>query len=71
MCYTSKTFRKENYFVLYDDNDNIICYFDSVDELLNCVAYSLKKLVYRFNKEGNTIGIEINHKRYRLATFVD
>ena len=71
MCYTSKAFRKDNYFVLYDMDDNVVCYFDNVDELIDVIPCILRNLVIRFKNEGNVINIDIGHKRYRLATFVD
>lgn len=71
MCYTSKTFRKENYFVLYDMNDNIVCYFDNFEELSKQFNYRLSDLVYQFNRKGSIIDVIINNKYYKLCTFVD
>lgn len=64
----AKTFRKDNYFVLYDFNDNIICYFDNFDELSKHLNYECKYLVHKFNVYGNLIHIVINNVMYKLYT---
>lgn len=70
MCYKSKTFRKNNYFVLYDLNDDIVCYYDNVEDLFKDFKYQLNKLVYEFNRYNtNVITVIINNKKYKLATF--
>ena len=50
MNYNSKTFRKENYFILYDLNDNIICYYDNFSELSSILNYRLSDLVHEYNR---------------------
>ncbi len=70
MKYNSKEFRKNNYFVLYDNNDSIICYFNSFVELSKFFNYKLSDLVYQYNKtNSNIITIIIDNKMYKLATF--
>ena len=70
MNYKSKIFRNENFFVLYDLNDNIISYFDSFVELSKFFNYSLSDLVYQYNKNHtDIITIIIDNKKYKLATF--
>lgn len=70
MNFKSKTFKQNNYFVLYDMEDNIICYFDNFKELYKTLNYELRNLVYQFNnKKTNIINIEIENKKYKLATF--
>lgn len=70
MNYKIKTFREENYFILYDLNDNIICYYDNFNELSTVINYSLRDLIREFNREKSNIRIiVINNKKYKLATF--
>lgn len=69
MYFKSKTF-KNNYFVLYDENDEVICYFDNFNELTNYINYRLSNLVYQYNKQDtNVITIIIDDKKLKLATF--
>lgn len=63
-----KEFRKNNYFVLYDFDDNIICYFDNFEELSKHLNYPCKYLVHQFNTYGSLINIVINQKMYKLFT---
>lgn len=70
MCYKSKKFKKDNYFILYDLSDNIICYFDNFNELSKILPYKVNNLVYEFNhRNTNPIVVFINNKKYKLATF--
>lgn len=70
MNYKSKKFKKDNYFVLYDLTDNIVCYFDNFDELSKNIAYRLSDLVHEYNRYNtNNITIIIDNKKYKLATF--
>lgn len=70
MKYNSKDFSKNNYFVLYDNNDNLLYYFDSFVELSKIFNYRLCDLVYQYNKNHtNIITIIIENKKYKLATF--
>lgn len=68
--YKSKIFRNENFFVLYDINDNIIAYFDNFVELSKLFNYRLCDLVFQYNKNHtDIIPIIIENKKYKLATF--
>lgn len=70
MFYKSKTFRQNNYFVLYDLNDDIVCYYDSFKDLLKELNYRLSDLVHEYNRNNtNVITVIINNKKYKLATF--
>lgn len=70
MNYKIKTFREENYFILYDLDDNIICYFDNFNELSTVINYSLRDLIHEYNRAKSNIRIIIiNNKKYKLATF--
>ena len=69
MKFKSKDF-KNNSFILYDLNDNIICYFDNFDELSKYINYTPRKLAYQFNfRNTDIIDIVIDNKMLRLATF--
>ncbi len=66
----SKDFRKNNYFVLYDLNDEVVCYFDDFNELSKYISYRLSDLVHEYNRHNtNIINIIIDNKKLRLATF--
>lgn len=59
-----------NYFVLYDSNDEVVCYFDNFEELSKYVKYRYRDLVYEFNiKKTNVIKVIIDNKKYELAIF--
>lgn len=66
----SKTFKNNNYFVLYDLNDNVICLYDNFEELSKDFTYELRNLVFEYNRnKTNIITIIIGNKKYKLATF--
>ena len=70
MKYKSKEFKINNYFILYDMNDMIICYFDSFNDLSKYIGYRLSDLVHEYNRYNtNIINIIIDNKKLRLATF--
>lgn len=68
--FTSKDFRKNNYFLLYDMSDRLICYFDNFEELSKYTNLSCSQLVYLFNHSLGFINIDLQDKRYKLYTFV-
>lgn len=71
MKYNSKDFLKQNYFVLYDINDNILYYFDNFTELSKIFNYRLYNLVHHYNiSDTNVINVVIDNQKYKLATFV-
>lgn len=68
--FKSKTFKENNYFVLYDLSDNIICYYDNFNDLSRVINYSVKDLVHQYNRQNtNNIIVVIDSIKYRLATF--
>ena len=70
MHFTSKNLKTINYFVLYDENDEIICLFNDFNELSKYINYKLYDLTHEYNRhKSNIITIEIDRKRYKLATF--
>lgn len=70
MKFRSKTFKLNNYFVLYDLQDNIICYYHNFAELYKILDYRLSDLVSEYNKSNTNILIVIvDNKKYKLATF--
>lgn len=70
MRYKSKTFSHNNYFILYDLNDEIVCYFDNFIEISKYINYRLSDLVHEFNRnKSNIITIIIDREKYKLATF--
>ncbi len=80
MKFKSKKFKEENYFVLYTSDyynyleDEILCYIDNWKELHNKYLknYRLSDLVHEYNRhKSNLINIEINNRKYKLATFTD
>lgn len=69
MKYSSKK-SVDNYFVLYDSNDEIVCYFNDFKELSKYINYRYRDLVYEFNnKNTNVIKVIIDNKKYELAIF--
>lgn len=71
MKFNSQILKNEAYFVLYDKNDFIICYFDNLTELSKHINYDCKHLVYRFNKFGNPLNIVIGNEFYKLYYLYD
>lgn len=70
MKFKSKTFKNSNYFVLYDLDDNIVCYFDNFEELSHLISYSLRDLIREYNRtKSNVKIIIIDNMKYKLATF--
>ena len=70
--YNSKNFRKEQFFLLYDFDDNFICYFDCFDELYRVLKKKIQNLVQLFNETNdNYICVVISHSKYKLYTFTD
>lgn len=70
MGYKSKTFKENNYFILYDLSDNIVCYYDNFKELSKIINYRLCDLVHEYNRNcTNCITIIIDNTKYKLATF--
>ncbi len=71
MTYTSKSFRKNNYFTLYDNNENLICYFENYQELTKYTKLRIQDIVKFFKNSNDYIKITIQKKEYKLYTFCD
>ena len=70
MNFKSKTFKNNNYFVLYDLSDNIVCYYDNFKDLSKILNYRLCDLVHEYNRNNtNIIVVIIDNLKYKLATF--
>lgn len=78
----AKDFKKNNYFVLYPYEylcnsyceDEILCYYDNWEELHKKFfkVGRISDLIYEYNKhKTNIIVIEVNNRKYKLATFTD
>lgn len=66
----TKDFRKNNYFVLYDNNDDIVCYFNDFNELAKYLSYRVSDLVREYNRyNSNVITVIIDKRKLKLATF--
>lgn len=71
MNYTSKKL-KNNYFILYDEKDNIISYFENGNELSEKLNKNFWRITENFKKTTkNFIKIIIEKKEYKLYTYVD
>lgn len=70
---TSKFVRKNCYFILYDypNDDKLICYFDSLEELSNFLGYPFNYLVHQFNVRGNVIVCVFKGVSFYLHIFID
>ena len=69
MSYSSEVLQKSD-FVLYNSNDEIVCYFKNYDELSKYINYKVYHLAFKFkNHNSNIIPIIIDNKEYKLAFF--
>lgn len=69
MSYSSKLLQNSD-FVLYDLNDEIVCYFKNYDELSKYIKYKVYDLAFKFKiHNSNIIPITIDNKEYKLAFF--
>ena len=72
MKYTSKDFRLNRFFVLYDNDDNLVLFIDSTRELINVYKNKIKEIVRKFNKtDKDYITVIIDGTTYKLYTFTD
>ncbi len=61
---------EKSFFVLYDIQDNIIMYFDNLQEFLVKYNYPLKEINRKFKKtNSNYINVDIDNFRYKLFCF--
>jgi len=67
---TSKLFRS-CYFVLYDENDDVVCYLEDVNELLSLINTNrINNIVSRLVKNNhNFTNVTIKDKEYKLYVF--
>ena len=71
MSYSSKSFKQKNFFILYDEKDNLICYFDNFTELKKYTKLRIQDIVKKFKKTKQFIKITIEKKEYKLYTYID
>lgn len=61
---------KTSNFILYDLEDNIICYLDNYEELNKYINYTPRKLAYEYNSRNtDIITVIIDNQKLKLATF--
>ena len=62
-----------NFFILYDFNDNFICYFDNIKELKRYLPnYRIRDIRRRFLKSSkNYINVIVLGNVFKLYTFND
>lgn len=71
MNQTSKNL-KNNYFILYDNKDNLIYYFENGNELSKKLNKNFWRITENFKKTTeNFIKIIIEKKEYKLYTYTD
>lgn len=70
--YDGKKFRKENFFVMYDLNDNLVNYFDNFEELRKIFNMRLAELVYKYNNSLFDYVVIVSYDtKYKLFTYTD
>lgn len=71
--YSNKQFAEDNFFVLYDVYDNIVCYYDNFKELKHSFSgYRLRDLKRRFIVSKYDYILVIFHNViHKLYTFTD
>jgi len=57
------------YYVLYDINDNIICYFNTLLEFATKFGYEIKELNRKYRKNNDFINLNIDSISYKLFVF--
>lgn len=57
------------YYVLYDMNDNIICYFNTLLEFATKFGYEIKELNRKYRKNNDFINLNIDSISYKLFVF--
>ena len=58
------------YYILYDLNDNIICYFDNLFEISKKFGYPIKELNRKYRKSlDNSINLVLENVYYKLFCF--
>lgn len=65
-----KHFRETNDFVLYDENDNVVCYFNNIDELKKYSNVRPSRIYENFMRSSDCfINIVIDNSTYKLYRF--
>lgn len=60
------------YFVLYDLNDNVIAYYDNLNEFAVAFNYLVRELRRKFNNSKEEfVFCDIDNCRYKLFKFED
>lgn len=58
------------YFVLYDLNDNVICYYDNLDDFISKYKYAKKEINRKYrNSLTNYIYLIIEQQFFKLYKF--
>lgn len=61
----------ENYYVLYDIDDNLICYLDTIDDLIRFTGLRKYDITYKFKKSSNDyIQVNVDQKRLNVYRFI-
>lgn len=68
---SSRFFRENCYFCIYDFNDVLICYCDNFNELTKHINYTSRDLLKQFKKHGNCLNVLIDSHFYKLYLFYD
>lgn len=72
MKYKTKSFKKDNYFILYTLDDYILRYFDNFNELSKIFNYKANDLVHEFNRyDTDRLVVVVDNTKYKLVTFTD
>jgi len=60
----------DTYYVLYDLEDNLICYFDTITDFLSKYNYKNYEITRKFkNSKSNFINLILENKTYKLYIF--
>ena len=63
---------KDSYYILYDDYDNLITYYNTLIEFCITFNYSCTEIRRKFrNSSTNFINVDIDKRRYKLYIFND
>ena len=67
---TTNYLKEHSYFVLYDMNDNVVCYLHDYSELPNILPnYRLSDITRNFNKSDGFIQVVCDKSFYKLYRF--
>lgn len=71
MNYTKNELQKNNYYVMYDLNDNVVSCFESYEDLFRVVKIPIYELVRKFKDGNDYINVVVGRKTYKLYTYFD